>query len=652
MVRFSSRATCAFTAILTFCGQAAAQQPTAYELLSQDTQAVVWIRSAEEFYERWDRTQLARLAKDDAVAPFFTEQRKEIEARLMEAGWRLNVKPEQLRDYAEGQIALAWIAKDDTPLKPYAIVLIADIEDDPATNQRMLKEIESQLDPKNSTKQTLSHNGTTISKFRLPPRPGELIAQDTFIAVTGGMMLTSDDLEMIKKLVDRAKENDDTKSLSKDALFTKARGLAGIAGEGQVEYFIRPLGFARVIRSIAGKRSKSSADMLAVLENQGFLAIECVCGELRIGEPTIDMQHRGYVVAQHPLPMSAGVLDFPNQASRMVPNFVGKNISSVLVTNWNAQEAFWRTEGLVDEIAGTPGVFAEVIEGIKKDPNGPKIDIRLVLPNFTNDIYSISDNKLGEAEIDSRRNLIALRVRDSAAMSEVLNKAMEGEPDAEAVDFNGHQIWKVVHHDDNETLPNDFGDFAPPPVAANNNQNQPWLSNWAITVHEDYLMFASHVEMIQDAINQTKETATSPLLESQDYKRVTAAISQYFGDRPASAWRVMRATEAYRIQYELFRKGELPKSQSMLASLLDRLLQNETEMRSKDQKISGKGLPEFSMIEKYLQPSGMTFRTTDQGWEFGSLLLSKKFEAPTDVSSTASSVGTARVSNSESEAKR
>lgn len=166
--------------------------------------------------------------------------------------------------------------------------------------------------------------------------------------------------------------------------------------------------------------------MLAVLQNQGFEAIKCVCGEISLGLDALDISHQGYVLAERPLPKSAAMLDFPNKASHDVPSFVSENISSLLATNWNAKEAFWKVEGLVDELAGTPGVFHEVIEGIKVDPNGPRIDIeKEVLPHITNDIYSISDNKPGAADVDSRRNLIALRLINAAAMAKVLDHRHE-----------------------------------------------------------------------------------------------------------------------------------------------------------------------------------------------------------------------------------
>src|SRR5690606_24712847 len=126
-------------------------------------------------------------------------------------------------------------------------------------------------------------------------------------------------------------------------------------------------------------------------------------------------------------------------------------------------------------------------------------------------------------------------------------------------------------------------------------------------------------------ILQTQAAESSPMTEQDDVRRVTAAIREHFG-ADAAAWQVVRNGIAYEVQYELFRQGKLRQSQSMLASVLDRLLQNETEMRGKEQQVSGDKLPPFSAISHYLQPSGMLFRGTEHGWEFGSLLLASEEE--------------------------
>lgn len=571
-------------------------RPQAYQLLPDSVQAVVWIRDGELLAQQWERTRLHDLAHDPAVAPFFEEQRQEIQGKLVDAGWRLNVKPEDLANYSTGQIAVAWLELPSVPLKPYAMVLLADVDDAKIPNEKLLGKVDEQMTLRKATRTNLSHQGVAIAKYVLPKRADSLLSEDSYFAIAKGQFVATDDEALIKSMISRMQGQGDTgqgvtgqgdtgQVIANDAVFTAGREKGQINGQGHIEYFVRPLGMARVLRSIGGKRSKSNADMLEVLENQGFAALQCVCGEISVGLEKLDIAHHGYVLANLPLPKSAAVLDFPNGVSREVPSFVGQDVSSLLVTHWNAKEAFWKVEGLVDEMAGQPGVFHEIIEGIKLDANGPRIDIQKeVLPYITNDIYSLTDNKPGTAQVDSRRNLIAVRLSNSAAMAGVLDRAMENEPDADLVEFQGKTIWQVAHQDDEQVtdLAADFGaDFGAPPAQAN--EPEPWLSNWAIAVHGDFLMFASHVEMIQEAIQRGEAAADSPLVVEPDFKRVTEAIAEHFGGNQGSAWQVVRTSLAYRVQYELFREGKLMQSQSMLASILDRLLQSEDDMKIKEQ---------------------------------------------------------------------
>ncbi|GIW98639.1 MAG: hypothetical protein KatS3mg111_1972 [Pirellulaceae bacterium] len=629
--------------------------PSAYDLLPSDTQAVVWVRDGEELVDRWEQTQLARLAEDDAVAPFFEARRNEIRDRLMEAGWRLKIQPEDLADYSTGQLALAWSVKQDSPLKPYITMLLADVDDNPTINARMLADFDKQLQSDSTTKKTMDHRGITITHYRLPPRPGELLHQDTFVAIARGLLIVTDDQAMEEHLIDMALgERGSSATLSTDEVFQQSRQLASVDGRAQVEYFVRPLGFARLVRAMSGNRSKNSADILAILENQGFDAILGVAGQLVLGQEKLDIEHRGFVLVRQPLPKSAAALDFPNEVPREVPSFVTGRVATLVATSWNVEEAFWRLEGLVDDFAGTQGVFDEVIEGLKHDPTGPQVDVAAdVLPNLTNDIYAVTDNKEGEVQVDSRRNMIAIRVKDSQKMQQVVDKAMKGEPDAERLEVAGHSIWKVVHREDQsvEGLDDfsefgDFEDFGTDENAASE-EPEPLLSNWAITVYGDYLFFASHVEMIEQAIRQMEETDVSPLVEQRDYQRARAALEEVFGNDHACAWQVVRSDRAYRVQYELFRKGELRRSQSMLATILDRLLKDE-DLRKKDQVIKGEGLPEFDYIKKFLQPGATIVRTTADGWTFGSVLLSPAY----DVADQGTSTDTARTSQTESASNR
>lgn len=632
--------------LLSNCMTVYGQQKNAYDLLPASTQAVVMIPDGERLLANWDRTELARLAADPAVAPFFDEQRQEIEKRFVDAGWRLNVKPDDISGFLTGQIAVAWMAVDNLR-KPFAMSMVADIENDPKSADQMLAQIDKALVERKASKTRLDHLGVKITKYTLPARAGELLAQHTFYAAFEGTFLATDDAALINSLIASVKGTPDADAkLNQDADFLDCQEKIAVGKSNDLEYFARPLGFAKILRSIGGRRAKDGPDMLAILENQGFGAIRSVSGGFTLGGEELDIVHQGFVLADNPLPLSAAVLDFPNKAAREIPRFIGNKISTLLVANWNSNEAFWKIEGLVDEIAGTPGVFNEVVEGLKLDPHGPQVDLREeVLPRFTNDIYAISDSPEGEATINSRRNLIALRLNDAAGMTDVINRAMQNEPDAVQVEFEGHEIWEV-HQSEGTGDFGDFDDFDDEPTAPAGGQPEPLLNDWAITVFDEYVMFASHVEMIEEAIVQSQKGPISSLIHEVDFQRATQAITQRFGKEEACAWNVVRTDRAYRVQYELFRAGKLNESQSMLASVLDKLLQNESEIRGKEQRVKGRALPPFEKVAAFLQPSAMLVRSVDQGWEFGSVMLAAPADQkPTKGLSHRRDIDTARVTN-------
>lgn len=632
------------TCFLALAGTLRADEPkSAYELLPQSAQAVVLIPDSAMLAEHWNRTQLAQLADDPAVREFWKDQQNEIENKLINAGWRLHIHPRDLVDVVEGQLALAWIerqveapkAKAHATAKPFALAMIVDVIGKPDETVTFLKTLDEQLKKLGAKRSSLSHKSTEIVKHSLRPQGGELVDQETYYATLNEQLFATDDLETMKDLIDQATlKGAPTKRLNSDLVFVSARKELNGTGSGHVEYFIRPLGFARVLRAISGKKPAGNADVLAVLKDQGFDALRAICGEIQLGAQAFDIVHRGFVLADPAAdlsedrllfgPRSVQILDFPNGAKLDVPRWVTEGVSSLVTTSWNLKDAFWKAEGLVDRMVGEDKVFQEIVNGIKTDPTGPRIDIKNeVLPLLTNDIYAVADTKL-PIDVNSRRNLIALRIKQPEKMAKILKQVMDIEPDAEEVILNGQQIWQVVRqNEDDPALDRDFADFGKAPGKPQNNDD-PLLNNWAITVHDEFLMFASHVEMIAEAIEQAKKGGQSPLTKTGDYDRVAAALVAQFGDEPACAWQINRSALSYQTQYELFRAGKLHGFKSMFSSILEHLLQNKSEIQQKKTSVDGSKLPPFETVRQYLQPSGMIVQTTPKGWSFGSLLLSKE----------------------------
>lgn len=599
-------------------------------LLPKAAQGYVRVIDMPRLRERWDTTELAKFAKDPALKSFWEDQRQDIETRLADAGWQLNIEAARLVDVASGEAVLSWIANPENRRKPYALALIVDVAGRTKDTEEMLASVDKQLKGKGATAKSLKVGAETVLQYTLPRKPGELLLQETFYSIAKDRLIASDDLALVEKML-AAQVKPSADSLVEDTDYqTAIKRVDGLLNRGEIEYFVRPIGLARVIREISGKREGSrSTDVLKVLEDQGFGHFRAVAGRVEVGADGMDMLHQGAVIAPKPLPGSAAIVNTPNEVSWKLPDWIGGDVSAMINICWNIQESFWKSEGLMDGLADSPGVFKQFVKGMAENETGPKVDIaKEVLPYLTNDIISLSDCK-EPITVDSRRTMIALRVLEPEKLFKVLERVMNNEPDAKLVEFEGHKLWKVVREDSAEGLEidagdlgADFGEFGDQPMQSKP-EDEPWLSNWAITIYGDQLMFASHAELIQDCILQAKSGKPSPLASDVEYVRARQAIEQLANGRTGCSWQVLRSDLSYRVQYELFREGKLPQSQSMAATIMERLTQPKKELRGKEkQQIDGTKLPPFDQIRGYLQPGGMMFESTDDGWVYTGFLLS------------------------------
>ncbi|MBL8872671.1 MAG: hypothetical protein JNK90_23030 [Planctomycetaceae bacterium] len=599
-------------------------------LLPKAAQGYVRVIDMPRLRERWDTTELAKFAKDPALKSFWEDQRQDIETRLADAGWQLNIEAARLVDVASGEAVLSWIANPENRRKPYALALIVDVAGRTKDTEEMLASVDKQLKGKGATAKSLKVGAETVLQYTLPRKPGELLLQETFYSIAKDRLIASDDLALVEKML-AAQVKPSADSLVEDTDYqTAIKRVDGLLNRGEIEYFVRPIGLARVIREISGKREGSrSTDVLKVLEDQGFGHFRAVAGRVEVGADGMDMLHQGAVIAPKPLPGSAAIVNTPNEVSWKLPDWIGGDVSAMINICWNIQESFWKSEGLMDGLADSPGVFKQFVKGMAENETGPKVDIaKEVLPYLTNDIISLSDCK-EPITVDSRRTMIALRVLEPEKLFKVLERVMNNEPDAKLVEFEGHKLWKVVREDSAEGLEidagdlgADFGEFGDQPMQSKP-EDEPWLSNWAITIYGDQLMFASHAELIQDCILQAKSGKPSPLASDVEYVRARKAIEQLANGRTGCSWQVLRSDLSYRVQYELFREGKLPQSQSMAATIMERLTQPKKELRGKEkQQIDGTKLPPFDQIRGYLQPGGMMFESTDDGWVYTGFLLS------------------------------
>jgi hypothetical protein len=371
-----------------------------------------------------------------------------------------------------------------------------------------------------------------------------------------------------------------------------------------------------------------------VLKNQGFDAIRGASGHITLGTEQHEILHRSFVYAPRDPKAAEGqkyrlgarMLEFPNKPTVQPPAWVPSNVGTFAALNWNMKDAFGKyLASIVDEFADGP-VFDEVLESIKTDVHGPKVDLRKGLIEQLSDKAMIVTDCLEPIDTKSERLMFAVGLADPAVVAATVDKAMKNDPDARLREHNGQKIWEITSEQEPMFAVDDIKIDGPgvvvdeEAVAVKDEPNPTKLPNSAVTVAHGHLIVASHVDFIIKALDAPELT----LDKAEDFQRVGMALNKLGGGEEALR-HFVRTDKAYQATYELVRMGKMPQAETMLARILNRLAaEDEDDTTVREQQIDGSKMPEYSLVRKYLGPAGFIVRTEEQGWLVSGCLLKKE----------------------------
>ncbi len=84
-----------------------------------------------------------------------------------------------------------------------------------------------------------------------------------------------------------------------------------------------------------------------------------------------------------------------------------------------------------------------------------------------------------------------------------------------------------------------------------------------------------------------------------------------------------RMDEAFRVNYELIRTNQMPKSESLMGKLLNNMLAEGKPGTVRQRQLDGSKLPEYSEVKKYFGPAGSFITSQDDGWLLTGFTLEK-----------------------------
>lgn len=598
-----------------------AQAPGPSEtLLPATTKVWISVPDLARLAQQWEKTQLGQLMQDPTMKEFAEDLRGQLEERLTEGGMRLGLRWEDFKDVPTGEVALARIQPGEGKA---AVAIVMHTAGHRKEAEALMRKVTANLLQQGAKEVPPKEGQPPVTRIDLPKPPGDEDQKSVYYAVTDHVLLISDDAGVIGFLMVRAAGKGDA-----GQTLAEVKALKSImarcqkeAGQQvpQVRWFLEPFGYFEVMQALNPDRlahRRKGRSLLDVLKSQGFTAIQGIGGFVDFSEGEYELLHRTAVFAPPPHENSMKMLKLPNGKDFAPQPWVPKDVANYTTVYADILNAFDNFGPFFDEMFGDgeKGVWKEVVDGIKNDPNGPRIDLRNdLMVHLAGRATMITDYELPITPT-SERLLYAVETRDETKVADAIRRIMEKDKTMRKLEYGGHVIWEAIPGAGPPAKPKvELGGVPPlgPPPKPQAPPPPRVLPTAAMTVAHGHLLVASHVEFLKKVLDHGKKP--DPLADRLDYKLVDATTGRF--GVPENCARVFsRTDEEYRATYELIRQGKMPQSETLFGRVLNRMFGTGKKGEVRKQQIDGSKLPDYQLVARYLGPAGMFAYSEADGW--------------------------------------
>ena len=609
---------------------------SAASLLADNTKGFFCIRNVAEFQNKWAKTQLGVMAADPQMDGFASDLQKQLQDRMLEEGLNISITWDEIQEVCRQELCFALMLPDDG--EGYAVAMVLDVTGNVDKAKQLVEKIDANLIKKGSKVNRSKHLGQDLVVHELPRRRGQLSAERVSRFMARNRLVVCNHETECTNLLSRVVEAEFEDSISSTVPFQQTvekSDKADVALHSDIQWFIEPFGFAKLIKEARQENKRRGKDMLAIVRNQGFDAVKGIGGVVHVATKQHEFLYRTSVFAPpvegaepgQKYKLAARMLKFLESKQWTPDGWLPIDIASHASFYLNTQDAFNYSASLVNAVAGDPSFFDSVLDSIKTDPNGPKIDIREeFIRHLKQRVVVITDQTL-PVDVQSERMLVAIDAQNSEDVANTLKKAFEKDPTATKQTIHGHTVWVITPNDEEEDDEDIFSDFdienldtAEDEEEAQEVAKERLISSYAITVANGAFLFSSHLSFLEKVL--APRAPANSLAANDEFNRVQKELTA-IGANSDSMRQFALTDVQYQTNYELFRHGKMPESESMLGKVLNRILSGPNRDVGRKQRLNGEKLPEFEKVRKYFGPAGFFMKSEENGWSFGGLLLKK-----------------------------
>ena len=550
----------------------------------------------------WNRTAWAALLGDPKLTPFLKQARGAEDRSSGDTQRWLGFGWSELRAAAAGEVALAVVPTDQSRA---ATLVLIDTQGKAAEAAACLTEADRYLSGLGSrkTSRTVAGGQAVIHDIAASGQ-GTQPWQRAYCRL-GDVLVIGDRISAVESLAARW-QGKAQPSLAENAAYRQTLALATTPVEGvepNVRWFLDPLGLARLLAESSNTDSAPRGrDWLATATRLGCDSVGGIGGVVVVGHGDSDFVHRTTVLMPRPFRKALGVFAFLPSSSFEPPAWLDQELAEYLRFDWDYKQVVQGYGDLFDELSadGEQGVFQDLLEGMRTDPNGPRVDLkRELFWRLGPDTLLVHDfrGERNSANPRGSRYLVAARLASTQEVKQTLERFYQGDPGIRRFEAAGCPVWTTTTPD---------GSL----FAEGSDRTLPNFTTVTLSDHE--LILATDQTMVTDAL--TVPAGREPLLRSGDFTRVAERLAKW--RTPQTSLREFtHASARARPTINLLREGKLGVGDCWEAWLLLRWLAGPGGIADDRASAAFRTLPEFDVLRDYFCSGGLTVDASDQGWQ-------------------------------------
>ena len=592
------------------CRPALAERPSAPRLLPEKTLAYVRVTDTPTLVERFRDTSLGRIVKDEQVRPLVAQLYGSVENAWKQIEDRVGLPLGELLKIPQGEICVAFVAP---PEQPPGLVVLLDVKNQLPSAYKLLGRGEDALLENGGTKVEEKIGDQPVSVYT--GRDGNSI----LLHEREGTLLFANSKPLMEYLlkswsgtaVDSKGQLHKTLSDNNSFNSIMSRCAGSVDDPPQLTYFVDPI---ELVRSLT--RGGFAATGLALIPVLGLDGLKGVGGSITFSTGEFDDVQHMHVLLDNP---RAGVVELLAMKSADVTpeSWIPPDVITYNTLNWDFQHTFDKAAGLYNSLTSEKEFQMEVQRRISE---------RLGV-DFEKDVLPAMEGRVSFAQwvekpvrINSITSLIGVKLKDAKAFEPTMQKVLDKFADnVEKKSYAGTTYWAVKVPEGGRRGP--FGRRIPndgQPAAGGEQPAGPTLRqpDPCIALVGDYLLGTDSFAALQAAIN-THNDPSRRLASELDYKLIASKIKRQVGGDAPGFVQFARPEEGMRFWYEM---AITEDTRRMLA----RGAENNPLLKDVDQALKDNPLPPFSVLAKYLAPSGSMMVSDETGYHYMSFTLKRQ----------------------------